>query len=135
EIVYGIVFAQGSGQDTHLRSIEALKTADEVAQTAYDIDFELAPAPPPPPRCVPDSPNPELRPGSGHCLEAVETDGTAALVWGYPSNSPNYLGSYEELDRLLAGTGVPDSTYNFEAFKIYRYPNSNFADDQRELIA
>src|SRR5690606_32475094 len=79
--------------------------------------------------------NPELRPGSGHCLEAVEVDGAAALVWGYPSNSPNYLGSYETIDALLIGAGAADSTYNFEGFNIYRYPTSAFDDGQRVLVA
>ena len=131
-IVYGIVYARGS---SNLNSIDQLRLADEIAQTAYDIDFELASAPPPPPLCNPRSTNPQLQPGSGNCLEAIETDGQAALVWGYPTNSPNYLGRYETFDRLLGGTGVADSTYNFEAFKIYRYPNANFATDSRELIA
>jgi hypothetical protein len=132
DIVYGIVFAQGSSQ---FDSITQLRSADRVAQTAFDIDFELASAPPAPPRCSPGSSNPQLQPGSGNCFEAVETDQSAALVWGYPTNSSNYLGRYEELDRLLAGTGVPDTTYNFEAFNIYRYPTSNFSNDDRELIA
>ena len=132
DIVYGVVFAQGSDR---FDSITQLRLADEIAQTAYDIDFELASAPPAPPRCSPGSSNPQLQPGSGNCFEAVETDGSAALVWGYPTNSSNYLGSYETLDRLLSGTGVPDSTYNFEAFNIYRYPTNNFSGTDRELIA
>ncbi len=131
-IVFGIVFGQGAD---NIDSITQLRLADDIAQTAYDIDFELASAPPPPPRCNPRSTNAQLLPGSGNCLEAIETDGQAALVWGYPTNSPNYLGRYETLDRLLSGTGVPDSTYNFEAFNIYQYPTSGFATDQRVLIA
>ncbi|MEP0546310.1 MAG: T9SS type A sorting domain-containing protein [Rhodothermales bacterium] len=131
-IVFGMVFAQGSN---NLDSITQLRLADDIAQTAYDIDFELAAAPPPPPRCNPRSTNAQLLPGSGNCLEAIETDGRAALVWGYPTNSPNYLGRYETFDRLLSGIGASDSTYNFEAFKIYRYPTSSFATDQRELLA
>jgi len=126
DIVYGIVFAQGSDR---LDSITQLRLADAIAQTAYDIDFELASAPPAPPLC-----SSEDR-GSGTCLEAVETDESAALVWGYPTSSSNYLGSYETLDRLLAGTGVPDSTYNFEAFNIYQYPTNNFSNTDRRLIA
>jgi hypothetical protein len=131
-VVYGVVFGQGSDR---FDSITQLRINDRVAQTAYDIDFELASAPPPPPRCSAASTDPQLQPGSGNCLEAIETDEAAALVWGYPTNSPNYLGRYEILDRLLAGTNVPDSTYNFEAFNIYRYPSSNFSDVNRELLA
>ena len=132
DIVFGIVFGQGSD---YLNSITVLRAADRIAQAAYDVDFQLASAPPAPPRCDPNSSNPELRPGSGHCLEAVEVDGRAAIVWGYPSNSPNYLGSYETVDALLIGTGATDSTYTFEGFNIYRYPNANLDDGERVLVA
>ena len=136
DIVFGIVFGQAAaGDNAHLESIEALRAADRLAQTAYDIDFELPSAPPAPPLCNANSANPELLPGSGHCLEGVEVNGQAALVWGYPSNSSNYLGSYETPDFLLAGQGAVDSTYNFEGFQVYRYPNANFDDTQRQLVA
>jgi hypothetical protein len=141
DIVYGIVFGQGSN---HLTSIDALRTADRLAQTAYDIDFELASAPPPPPLCNRNSPNPALLPGSGSCLEAIELNGAVTLRWGYPfdeegetypDSDDNYLGTYEVLDRLLVGTGAADSTYNFQAFHLYQYETSAFDDTQRELIA
>lgn len=132
DIVFGIVFGQGSDR---LNSITVMRQADALAQAAYDADFELAAAPPPPQLCDPNSPNPALRPGSGGCLEAVEVDGEAALVWGYPESSSNYLGSYEVFDQLIAGLDVPDKTYNFEGFNIYRYPNSNFEQGDRELLA
>jgi hypothetical protein len=141
DIVYGIVFGQGSN---NLTSIDAMRSADRLAQTAYDIDFELASAPPPPPLCNPNSSNPALLPGSGSCFEAVELNGAVTLRWGYPfdeegetypDSDDNYLGTYEVMDRLLVGTGASDSTYNFQAFHLYQYPNSAFDDNQRELIA
>ena len=133
DIVFGVVFAQGTD---YLSSISALRTADVLAQTAYDVDFQLAPPPPPPPLCNANSPNPQLRPGSGNCLEAVSLDGKATLVWGYPTSSSNYLGRFEVEDALLQGDDdVSDSTYDFEGFNIYRYPTSNFAVDQRQLVA
>ena len=131
-IVFGIVFGQGTDR---FNSITVLRGNDALAQAAYDADFELASAPPPPPLCNPNSPNAALRPGSGNCLEAVEIDGTAELIWGYPSTNPNYLGSYEVFDQLLAQQDVPDKTYNFEGFNIYRYPNANFEQGERELLA
>lgn len=132
DIVFGAVFAQGADR---FSSISALRAADRLAQTAYDIDFELPSPPPPPPLCSRDSDNPALRPGSGSCLQAATMDGEAALVWGYPENSSNYLGNFEEFDRLLSEQDVPDKTYNFEGFNIYRYPTSQFASDQATLIA
>ena len=132
-IVFGIVHAQGG---SYLNSISALRVADDIAQTAYDIDFELAQPAPNPPRCNPNANIPELRPGSGSCAEVVELNGKAAIVWGYPTFSPNYRGSYEVIDRLIAGRpGIQDETYNFEGFNIYRYPTSQFLNDQRELVA
>ena len=67
DIVFGIVYGRGT---SNLTSITALRAADQLAQTAYDIDFALAPPPPPPPLCVDG--NPSVAPGSGTCLEAVD---------------------------------------------------------------
>ncbi|HIG75681.1 MAG TPA: T9SS type A sorting domain-containing protein [Bacteroidetes bacterium] len=130
EIVFGIVFAQGSDR---FSSISALRSADQLAQTAYDNDFRLAPPPPAPPKCSPNSDI--LAPGSGNCLEAAELDGEVTLVWGYPSNSANYLGTFEVVDVLLDPETVTDNTYNFEGFNIYRYPTSNFDESARQLVA
>jgi len=132
DIVFGVVFAQGAD---NLGSVAALRAADVLAQTAYDVGFRLAPPPPPPPVCNVNSPNPELRPGSGNCLEAVEQNNQVTLVWGYPTSSSNYLAAFEVEDALLEGQGAGDSTYNMEGFNLYRYPTSNFAVDQRQLIA
>ncbi|MDX1408740.1 MAG: hypothetical protein R3330_11420, partial [Saprospiraceae bacterium] len=132
DIVYGIVFAQGSDRFT---SISALRGASQLAQTAYNIDFELPLPPPAPAACDPNSANPAQLPGSGSCFEAVEQDGQVTLVWGYPTTSSNYLGQFDVEDRLLSGLGVPDSTYTFEGFNIYRYPNSGFPTESRELVA
>jgi hypothetical protein len=130
DIVFGIVFGQGT---SNLSSITSLRAADQLAQTAYDIDFALAPPPPPPALCVEG--NEILAPGSGRCLEAVEQNGRATLVWGYPSSSSNYLGQFEVFDALLRGQGATDSTYNFEGFNIYKYTTSAFETSTRELIA
>ena len=130
DIVFGIVFAQG---DSNFGSITALRAADQLAQTAYDIDFALAPPPPAPPLCVEGSAT--LAPGSGRCFEAVEQDGQATLVWGYPTSSSNYLGRFEVFDALLRGQGAADSTYNFEGFNIYKYTSSSFETSTRTLVA
>ncbi len=57
------------------------------------------------------------------------------LVWGYPTNSDNYLGQFEAVDVLLDPDEVDDNTYNFEGFNIYRYPTADFDDSARELVA
>ena len=130
DIVFGVVFAQGA---SNLGSVTALRAADRLAQTAYDNNFQLAPPPPAPPLCVPG--NALLAPGSGNCLEARVQDSQALLVWGYPSNSSNYLGAFEVTDVLLDPDAVDDNTYNFEGFNIYRYSTSGFSETSRELVA
>ncbi len=131
DIVFGVVFAQAGD---NLSSITALRAADILAQTAYDAGFDIPSPPPPPPLCNPASSNVQLHPGSGHCLYASELDGQAHLVWGYPTNSENYLGAYDATDRFLDELELDDKTYTFEGFNIYRYPTSSFAADQRELV-
>ena len=130
DIVFGLVFASGSGR---LSSISALRAADQLAQAAYDADFELASPPPPPPLCNVDSPNPELRPGSGRCAEVIETNGAITLLWGYPSNQ-NIL-AFRELDRLIANDPTVEPNYEFEGFNIYRYPDARFRNEDRERVA
>ena len=132
DIVYGIVFAQGSD---NLSSISALRAADILAQAAYDADFDIPSPPPAPPLCNPNSTNEQLQPGTGTCLYASELGGQAALVWGYPTNSENYLGRFDALDPFLLGLGLEDTTYTFEGFNVYRYPTSSFASDTREHVA
>ena len=129
DIVFGLVFGSGSNR---LASISALRAADRTAQAAYDADFELAAPAPPPPPCDPDSPNPELRPGSGRCAEVIESDGQATLIWGYPSNQNIF--AFRELDRLVTDPTL-DPFYEFEGFNVYRYPDARFRQEDRELVA
>jgi hypothetical protein len=115
EVVYGISWAQGSD---NFGSLQAMKNADILAQRAFDLDFSLAPPPP-----APD-------------VQAVELGGEATLVWSYPETSSNYLASYDEPDPLISGLGgIEDSTYTFEGFNVYSYPNANFNDAERSLVA
>ena len=132
DIVFGIVFAQSTD---NLSSITALRDADALAQAASDAGFDITLSLPPPPLCNPNSSNAELYPGSGNCLYASELDGQAHLVWGYPSTSENYLGSFDAADPFLADLDLNDKTYTFEGFNVYRYPTSLFALEQREHVA
>ena len=131
DIVFGVVFAQAAD---NLSSISALRGADVLAQSAYDVGFDIPSPPPPPPLCNPNSSNAQLHPGSGNCLYASELDGQAHLVWGYPSTSENYFGSFDAADPFLAELDFDDKTYTFEGFNIYRYPTSSFAPEQREHV-
>lgn len=133
DIVFGILFAQAAD---NMASIEALRAADILAQSAYDAGFQIPSPPPAPPLCDASSNNPQLHPGSGHCLYvSAALDGQAQLVWGYPTNSPNYLGRYDVFDPFLGGLGLEDTTYTFEGFNVYRYPTAAFAPDTRQLVA
>ena len=114
EIVFGIVWAQGGDR---LGSVTAMRNADVLAQNAFDLEFEL-----PDPPAAPD-------------VTASSFDNTVVLSWGYQPTANNYLESYEVVDPFLVGTGVPDTTYNFEGYKIYRYTSQTFSEQSRELIA
>ena len=102
------------------------------ASPVATVSAQVGP-PPAPPLCEANSPDPQRQPGSGFCLSAAERNGQAALVWGYPTDSENFLGSYTALNPLIPpGTG--DDTYDFEGFNLYQYPTSEFDEGARELI-
>ena len=128
EIVFGVVWSRvvdtrDSRDQPNLRSVAQLIVDDLTAQQVYDNDFEVRRAPPAPPLCMRNDPNPELRPGSGSCLEAIEDDGRVTLVWGYPEGSTN------------ANAAFDSSGVAFEGFNVYVYPNSDFADTDKRLVA
>lgn len=118
EIVFGIVYARGVNR---LSSVAALRAADIFAQNAFDLDFDLPVPASAPPQCDPNNPN--RLPGSGTCFMASELDAALNLSWGYASTDPGFLGNYES------------KGYQFEGFKVYEYPNSNFSAADRELVA
>ena len=111
-IVFGIVFARGT---SNLNSVTRLRSADALAQQAFNADFQLA-VPPDPPR-----------------VTVSELDREVVLSWSYLPQDNNYFESYEEFNPLARPDG--DRTYNFEGYNIYRYPTSEFSDDDRELVA
>ena len=112
EIVYGIVWAQGADR---LASVTAMRNADELAQNAFDENFQL-PSPPAAP-----------------VVNVGTFDKTVALSWTNPSSSNNYLDSYEVTNPFLEGQDVDDITYNFEGYKIYSYESP--ADQEGDLVA
>ncbi len=112
EIVYGIVWAQAADR---FASVQKMKSDDALAQAAFNVNFEL----PPPP----DAPR----------VEVSELDGTVILSWGYRSSDNNFLDSYDVFNPFLADVDVPDKTYSFEGYNVYRFASP--ADAEGQLIA
>ncbi|MEO0741919.1 MAG: hypothetical protein AAF089_10060 [Bacteroidota bacterium] len=111
EITFGIVWATGSD---NIGSVSAMLAADQLAQTAFDVDFEL-PLPPPPP-----------------ALSVSELNGEVVLSWSYDPSSSNYLGTYEVSDPFLANRDdVTDRTYNFQGFNVYQFDSPEDATPTR----
>jgi len=117
EVVVGLIIARGTD---NLNSITELKRKDALAQIAYDLDFNLTPAPQPPK------------------TESVEKDRQVILYW--ENNSEDYF----EIDPLISGqdssdiygdpTGVTyqDTTYVFEGYRVWQF--SDLAGTDPRLI-
>ena len=114
EIVYGIVYARGS---SNLNSVTELRKADGLAQSAFDVNFNL-PVPPAPPQ-----------------VTVTELDGRVVLEWENAPTSNNYLESYAEFDPFALDPFAPleDRSYLFEGYEIIRY--SDVADQVGEVVA
>lgn len=94
EVVVGILIAKGS---SNINSITQLKSVDRAAQIAYDLDFQLTPAPPNP------------------TLYAFPEDKAITLWWETNAES------YNEVDPLIVGQGYSDTTFNFEGYRIWQF--------------
>ena len=112
DIVYGIVWAQAGDR---LASVSKMKSDDALAQAAFDVDFEL-PSPPDAPR-----------------VAASTSDQTVVLTWSYLPSDNNFLNSYDIPNPFLKDVDVPDKSYSFEGYRIYRYANA--ADQDGVLVA
>jgi hypothetical protein len=96
EVVVGILCARGTD---NLNSLKVLKETDRAAQIAYDLDFNLVPAPPQP------------------SITAVGLDQKIVFYWEDNSES------YDAFDPLLGGKGLSDTTYTFEGYEVYQFSN------------
>lgn len=94
EIVVGIVIARGTD---NLNSITALKTKDIAAQIAYDLDFNLTPAPQAP--------------------KSYGIPASRAITLWWETNSE----SYDEVDPLIFGQGLSDTTYTFQGYRVWQF--------------
>lgn len=107
EIVVGLLITSGNGR---LGSVSELKRLDNAAQIAYDLDFDIT-APPPAPN-----------------LHHFSGDGEITLWW--ETNAEDY----EEVNPLIFNLGLDDTTYNFEGYRIWQFPNiSSSLDDGLNL--
>lgn len=111
EIVFGVVWAQGDenyNPDTQTNSVAAMLAADQLAQIAYDLNFELP--------ASPDAPR----------VTGAASDEQIVITWEADI-------TYDAQDPFLAGQIVDDSTYTFEGFEVYRFENPQ--DPNPQLIA
>lgn len=109
EIVAANLIAKGS--DYH-KSVTALKNADALVQTAYDVNFKLPPPPPPPE------------------VHSVGLDQSVILSWGENDGYTIGIETYNEVDPLAAAALIGDPTYDFEGYVVYQVANPS-GDDPR----
>jgi len=93
EVVTACIIAQGTD---NLTSITRLKQADKKAQTAYDIDFSLPPAPVPP------------------MVKASGLDRKIYLTWDGAAES------YESTDQVDVDENGDPTYYTFQGYNIYQ---------------
>ena len=94
EVTVGLLIGVGN---TTLNSVNELKRKDLAAQIAYDLDFNLTPAPQAP------------------MLHANTNDRVITLWW--EDNAEDY----DELDPLITGKGYPDTTYTFQGYQLWQF--------------
>lgn len=107
EIVAANLIAAGA---SYLGSVTALKNADALVQTAYDLDFRLA-APPEPP-----------------IVTSTAADQSVILSWGEGDAAAAKAIEIEEtatLDPLAQAGGAVDFTYNFQGYVVYQVANAS----------
>jgi len=102
EVVVGLIIARGTN---FLDSVTELKRKDFAAQISFDLNFELTKSP--------DAPE----------AYGVAKDRQVTLYW--EDNSENY----DEYDKLLAGIGYDDTTYNFEGYRVWQYSDETGTDE------
>ncbi|MCH8121805.1 MAG: hypothetical protein IH853_01655, partial [Bacteroidetes bacterium] len=110
EIIFGLIFAKGAD---NFDSVRALREADALAQSAFDVNFQLAPPP-----NAPD-------------VTVTELDHQIILEWSNRADrSNNYLESYSEEDPFAP---PEDQNYDFEGYKVFQFTEA--ADQIGTVIA
>ena len=109
QIVYGLVWARGVDR---FDSVQKLFAADELAQAAYDINFDLPSAP-----NAPD-------------VTATPLDGSVILEWSNSPQSNNFLESYVVEDPFRP---EDNNLVRFEGYTVYQYEHA--ADEVGQAVA
>ncbi|MBK8444262.1 MAG: hypothetical protein IPL35_12960 [Sphingobacteriales bacterium] len=111
DIIVGVIWVR-DGLQHPCPSFDILKTADLKAQALFNSNFKL--------KDGPDAPSMSIR----------ELDKELILTINNPVGSNNYNEAYQETDAVLAGQGNPDSTYNFQGYRIYQLRSASVTPDQ-----
>ena len=110
EIIFGLIFEKG---DDNFDSVRALREADALAQSAFDVNFQLA--------TPPNAPD----------ITVTELDHQIILEWSNRADrSNNYLESYSEEDPFAP---PEDQNYDFEGYKVFQFTEA--ADQIGTVIA
>ena len=109
EIIFGAVWAKGLD---NFDSVRALREADRLAQSAYDVNFVVAEDP-----SAPD-------------VQASIFDGGVTLSWTNEPGTNNYLESYDQLDPFAP---LGDNRYVFEGYKVIQFEDE--FDEEGTVIA
>jgi hypothetical protein len=112
EIVAASLIAQGSD---NLNSVVALKNADASVQTAYDLNFNLAPPP--------DAP----------IVNATTLDQAVIFSWGDDAASADAVEATSTLDPIAEAAGASKFTYDFEGYVVYQVANAS--GDNPQIVA
>jgi len=119
EIVAGCLVARGSN---NLNSVTYLKAVDEIAQLAYDNNFQLPPPPKTPVVTVSELPNEVIL--SWDERSEYNDDGT-------PYEQEDLVANGLIGQKMVVGNEykeVTDGTYNFTGYTVYQYSDPSGAD-------
>lgn len=119
DIVAGIIVARGAN---NLNSVTVLKQVDELAQLAYDLNFNLATAPSPPAVSTSERPNEVI----------VKWDESSEFNEdGSPYHSADPIVGQAYGDTVIIENTekvIDDSTYNFYGYTVYQYSDASGRD-------
>ncbi len=101
EVVVAVMVARGSD---NLNSVTDLKMADDIAQVAYNVNFDLVPAPP----------NPKMH--------YAELDKKLILYW------EDNAETFRKFNPLLGNQGLKDTVWKFGGYQIYQYSDASYSN-------
>lgn len=122
EIVAGMLVTRGT---SNLNSVTKLKEVDQLAQLAYDLNFNLAKAPLPPVVTQSQLPNEAILTWTE--LSEFNEDGSPyASVDPIVDQSLGQIISSDTVNNVIVE--ITDSDYNFYGYSVYQYSDASGAD-------